>query len=723
MGVSAVPGSGKTATLSYLAAQLITEVELEANQEILIVTLSKSAVANFSQSLTRFLASTPDVLGFGYRVRTLHSLANDIVHERPALANLSDDFTVIDERVADDILQDAVDSYVRIHAASADPYLAEEHIDNQHTRNHYWPDMVKRIAANFVRQAKDYQLTAANVREFLQAAPQPLPLATMCVQIYEQYQRGLEYRGAVDFQDLIRLALQVIQRDADYLARLRHRFPYILEDEAQDSSKLQEDILRMLVGKDGNWVRVGDPNQAIYESFTTANPDFLRNFLKEEGVQARTLPNSGRSTQSIIKLANELIRWTTEHPSPSIRAFAPLAPPTIEPTPEGDPQGNPPDRPERIYLRADPYTPQQEREAVIASLKSWVPRHPDKTCAVLFPINSSGAKMVELLRDAGVPYVENLRSTSTTRAVIGSLVYALNVLIEPKDSRRLAGAYRVWRRDERGDADAERSIDQVAKALGKLRQVEDFVWPRLQDWLEEVASENPALENNLQQFRAVIRRWHNAADLPIDQLVLTIAGDLFHTDTELATAYAAAGYLRRFAESQPEARLPEFNEELQAIARGQRSFGAISDEEAAFDPEEHKGKVTVTTMHRAKGLEFDRVYLMSVNNYDYPSNDPFDNYIGERWFIRDGLNLEAEALEQLDALRDGSQYREGIATAQARAQYAAERLRLLYVGITRARSELIITWNTGRRGEQIEARPLAALRGWWETQQTTPQSS
>ena len=50
----------------------------------------------------------------------------------------------------------------------------------------------------------------------------------------------------------------------------------------------------------------------------------------------------------------------------------------------------------------------------------------------------------------------------------------------------------------------------------------------------------------------------------------------------------------------------------------------------------------------------------------------------------------------------------------ARIDYAAERLRLLYVGITRAKSELILTWNTGRRGEQTEARPLAALRGWWE---------
>ena len=56
------------------------------------------------------------------------------------------------------------------------------------------------------------------------------------------------------------------------------------------------------------------------------------------------------------------------------------------------------------------------------------------------------------------------------------------------------------------------------------------------------------------------------------------------------------------------------------------------------------GKVVVSTMHKAKGLEWDRVYLMSVNNYDFPSLQAGDRYISERWFIRSSLNLEAEAL-------------------------------------------------------------------------------
>ena len=102
MGVSAVPGSGKTATLSYLAARLVATVDLADNQEILVVTLVKSAVGNFSQSMARYLKAEFNLLPWvGYRVRTLHGLANDIVRERPGLVGLSDSFNVIDERVAE----------------------------------------------------------------------------------------------------------------------------------------------------------------------------------------------------------------------------------------------------------------------------------------------------------------------------------------------------------------------------------------------------------------------------------------------------------------------------------------------------------------------------------------------------------------------------------------------------------------------------------------------
>lgn len=728
MGVAAVPGSGKTRTLSYLAAQLIPN--LGDDQEVLIVTLVNSAVDNFARQVNEVVQARNLLPNFGYRVRTLHGLANDIVRERPALAGLSEDFQIVDERETQEILEDAALSWVRANPNASDEYTSGKLTESEYNkvRRDDWPYSVTTIAGNFIKQAKDTQKTPDDVRLALDNAAQPLPLAEMGWAIYVAYQRALNYRGAVDFQDLIRLALKVLQLDEAYLKRLRHRWPYILEDEAQDSSLLQEQILRLLSGDKGNWIRMGDPNQAIYETFTTARPEYLREFLTEKGVTARELPNSGRSTKSIIKLANNLIEWSEEkHPSEVIRARKPLQPPRIEPTPRGDPQPNPKDRPDGIHIRPEAYTPSAEVEAVVGSAVHWLQDNADQTIAILVPRNDRGSEVVEALRRADVEVVELLRTTSTTRQTAGALALILDHLSQPLNPPSLAKVYEVWRRDERHDTEAKGRLAAILKILRGCKQVEDFVWPRPDgDWLDtqpdvlELFERDENTREILLTFRAILQRWQNAVLLPIDQLILTLAQDLFESPVDLAVAYSLAVLLERDAETHPHWRLPEFADELKKVARNKRRVAGLTEEDTGFDPDAHKGKVTVATMHRAKGLEWDRVYLMSANNYDFPSGEPQDTYLSERWFARDELNLEAEAMAQLEAAmsmngKTGT-YEEGVATQTARYDYIAERLRLLFVAITRARKELVITWNTGRDGKRTQAVPLIALQSFWEKQ-------
>ncbi len=127
--------------------------------------------------------------------------------------------------------------------------------------------------------------------------------------------------------------------------------------------------------------------------------------------------------------------------------------------------------------------------------------------------------------------------------------------------------------------------------------------------------------------------------------------------------------------------MPEYIIELEAIVRNNRKFLGFSEEDTGFDPDKHRGKVVVATVHKAKGLEWDRVYLLSVNNYDFPSDEPYDSFIGERWFIEGKLNLEAETLFRLKALTArelaGIYMEPGVATIESRQEYAQERLRLL----------------------------------------------
>jgi DNA helicase-2/ATP-dependent DNA helicase PcrA len=95
------------------------------------------------------------------------------------------------------------------------------------------------------------------------------------------------------------------------------------------------------------------------------------------------------------------------------------------------------------------------------------------------------------------------------------------------------------------------------------------------------------------------------------------------------------------------------------------------------------------------------VHLTAVNTFSFPSGLPNEQYRSERWYVRDNLNLAAELETQMRQLHMGSldEYAPGRATQQARLDLAAERLRLFYVGITRARRELIVTYNTGRQSD------------------------
>jgi DNA helicase-2/ATP-dependent DNA helicase PcrA len=371
--------------------------------------------------------------------------------------------------------------------------------------------------------------------------------------------------------------------------------------------------------------------------------------------------------------------------------------------------------------------------------------------AVLDARNKRGVDMANALRRADVPYVELLNSTAATRSTAGVLGNALKYLARPADSRQLATVFHVWKRHDWDLEELQPIFEWIEKAIQTCTHLEEYLWPGpAQDWLaeletdefvqqlEELANQRtsePAdesieteKENHsqliihnspltiLKQFRDLIRRWQAAAILPIDQLILLLVQDLFDKQADLALAHKFAVVLRRTATENPDYRLPQFVEELAEIARNQRRFLGFDEDALGFEPP--AGKVTVSTMHRAKGLEWDRVYLMGVNNYSFPSREPQDSYFSEKWFVRDSLNLEAEILAQLEALTDERNYSEGFATEQARLELVRERLRLLFVGITRARQELVVTWNRGQqfqnKPDNQPAIPFVALQTWWE---------
>ena len=751
VGIAAVPGSGKTFTLAHLAARLIADRRVQGEEEVLIVTFTNSAVNSFQARIAAILEQAHGLLPtVGYRVRTLHGLAHDIVRERPSLVGLTGDFVILDERLTLEIQADVVQQLFSAWEERLSTYFNPD-VSYKRARSKLEDDLPALVTA-FIKRAKDYRLAPDDLAAALEeAADEDLTLAAFATQAYADYQRSLGYRGAVDFDDLVRLALDALQMDAEYLARLQARWPYILEDEAQDSSHLQEQMLRLL-SAERNWVRVGDPNQAINTTFTTADPRFLLEFLQEPDVTERPLSVSGRSAAPIVDLANELVRWAVwEHPVEPMRQAFTLREDGVAPrgvirlTPPDDPQPNPPEETCLVQLFYDPerkITPEQELEIVAASeefslvpwlaeISEWPPEE-RPTVAVLVPDNSRGFKLTALLKKYDIPYEELLRSTTRTREAVSLLHRLLDFLSKPTDLRKLKRLYLAVQPPERRD-EIYADVDLAAvlgDAFKQWSNVEDFLWPSFGEGnlrLPELPEEYAWLRDDLLDFRRKLRRWLEALTLPVDQLVLTVAQDVFTDAADVALAHKIAVLLGSMAQSHADWRLPQFVEELRVISANERRFIGFDDAGVGYAPK--PGLVTVATMHAAKGLEWDRVYLMAVNNYSFPSGMPYDQYFGEKWYIRgtlrpldDGfggmgghlsnLNLEAELLAQLEALQSGAPYTEGAATLQGRVAYAQERLRLLYVGMTRARKELIVTWNMGRfwhKGAERENRPALPL--------------
>ena len=718
MGVSAVPGSGKTHTLSFLASKLISEGFIGDDQEVLIVTLVNSAVKNFSNRVEYFVKASGLIPGIGYRVRTLHGLAHDIIKEHPGMVGLSDSYQILEEREKGQIISDIVRNWIQNNPENLK--LLKNH-EREHNNTYKaqkdWENLLSAVVAAFISQSKDHRTSSYELEKKIKKINMHDPLLHLGITSYIEYQHVLNYRNALDFDDLIVYALKALELDKEYLDRLSHRWPFILEDEAQDSSRLQEMILRKLSNKSGNWVRVGDPNQAIFETFTTANPKYLLNFLDESHTIKKELPNSGRSTQSIIRLANYLIEWSREQ-HPNIRLRHALNLPYIIPTSKNDPQPNPVDKPNGIYIEYKSLSSEEEIELIINSLKRWLPDHLDQTVAILVPRNDRGARIVEELEANNFEYIELLKSSLSTRETAKILADILKYLNEPSSKSKLLKIIDFFIQDG-NEGDTDNYFVEIKNRINKVKFIEDLIWPiGINDKKEDISKESLAIFTNI---KTVIQKWHRASVLPIDQLIILIAQDVFTESIDLALAYKLALTLEHNKNSHPEWGLAQFTEELDMIANNRYRYLGFSEEDTGFDPDLYPGKVTVSTIHKAKGLEWDRVYLMSVNNYNFPSAESFDSFISENWFVKGEANLQAELLEKLDIVlvNDISMLNIDFsdATSNARVEYAKERLRLLFVGITRARKELMISWNTGRninKNPCLPAVALSALKAFYE---------
>ena len=449
LAISAVPGSGKTFTLSLLAAQLIAgRINPEAGQQILIVTYLNSSVDTFKARIRKRL----DEMGLpdqGFDVRTLHSLSLEIV--RSANSSLGDDTgpEVLDETQSNTHLAKAIDDWIALHPDIWHAFLP----DNSPQMKSRWREITERIARAFIRTAKNERYTAEQIlekieigdwrleNESLQSPINQSPLLFMMAGIYGRYQAILARQAALDFDDLIWQAVDLLEHRTGLAEELRQRWPFVLEDEAQDSVPLQELLIGSLCGEHGNWVRVGDPNQAITSTFTAAHPRFFNAFSDQDDVVSLPLPNSGRSARLILGAANTLLHWVIDnHPVQEVRETT-FRRQEIEPTPPGDAQPNPPDSEANIRIKVYKHREDEELPGIAKLAVRYTQKHPEHTIAILVPTNQIGQTVADYLDDLDANYDNLLRGGSREREIASALHALLSVLADPLDTKALVAAH------------------------------------------------------------------------------------------------------------------------------------------------------------------------------------------------------------------------------------------------------------------------------------------
>jgi DNA helicase-2/ATP-dependent DNA helicase PcrA len=734
LAVSAVPGSGKSTGMAIATAILLGRRYQDAlrdsqshpygnrtlpNRQIFLVTFTRSAAANLRAKI-RSLLKDLGLPTTGFAVYTLHGLALNIASRHPDLSGLDlTRLTLITPERGSRLIKTAVEQWSALHPDLYRQLLEGQQADAEETerlrrRSVLGTEILPNLANTAIHEAKSSGLSPDDVRAIAQSANFPPAYITedglnllpndialrVAAGLYEQYETLLRQRNFLDYDDMILAALRVLQND-EARQSWQHQVYAVFEDEAQDSSPLQTRLLELLaadpVTQQPHLVRVGDPNQAINSTFTPADPLFFREFCAHCQQQGRLaeMDQAGRSTQPVINAANFLVSWVNNLPEwrsdgvteyGSNRARHPntptpqhpntpllFRPQSIHPVPPGDPQAdsNPPPEGEGVEICFPPDI-YRSVDLIAQRVAELFAKEPEARAAVLVRENRMGRFVANVLRnptdyklgaDLGAMGIAVYEVGERDRHshVPGEILTLLQFCDRPHSPDNLKAALRVL-------GDRQLIPPQDLDALSS--QPEDFLYPGPL----ETAQPDPVVQ--ARRYCAGLLRAR--VELPQFQLIPFLALTLNYDQTELATADKLAARIAQQTASEPS--LQFTLEVLSEIVQSER-FEPVETED--IDTRYVRAKqLTIITMHKAKGLDWDFVFLPFLQQQNLPGKawvPPAQQFLGE-FDLAEVARAQIRAHVHQLPLPDIS-----AAWQQAQQLKIAEEYRLLYVAMTRAR--------------------------------------
>ncbi len=648
--VVAGAGSGKTRALTYRVANLIRTNRVDP-ENILAVTFTNKAAREMKERIEKLLATQQAEAEYGkpleelapdvqtrlrsqiYRnitkhiwMGTFHSLCGRIL--RYDIEKYQDEkgrqwkrnFSIFDESDAQSLVKQIVTKTLNLDDKKFDPRKVRYVISN--AKNKGW-------------SPQEYLLAEPDYR------------GRVIADVYTRYQDALAANNALDFDDLILVPVQLLRQNEQVLNYWHKKFCHILVDEYQDTNRTQSDLIRLLVTNNTDpkdfdkWQNrsifiVGDVDQSIY-SFRMADYTILLEFqedfgdgLSDEKTQTMVkLEENYRSRSNILEVANHLIQNNTERIDKVLRA-------TREP---GAPI---------VIWRADNEIDEAEFVAgQINTLKRQNSEFEDgSNFAILYRTNAQSRSFEEALMRLDIPYniVGGLKFYD--RKEIKDILAYLRTLANPDDSVSLK---RIINTPRRGIGDT---------TFGKIEDAATQLGIPLWEILKNESDVNTIAGRSAKamiKFAEMIARWQSQIEtLPASQIVKGIIEDSgYMDDLKNQGTEEAENRIENVRELYNAVlQFEEQNEE--ATLTGFLSKASLSSD--LDDLQEGDSRVSLMTLHSAKGLEFPVVFLVGMEQGLFPNFRSLD---------------DPRAIE--------------------------EERRLCYVGITRARELLFLTHTRERR--------------------------
>jgi DNA helicase II / ATP-dependent DNA helicase PcrA len=685
LAVSAVPGAGKSHSMAVAAAITIAREQLHQRRRLIVVTLTRSAAANIKSKIDRSLRelSLPPV---GYSVSTIHSLAWSIANSYPDLAGIDlTDRTVITPQPNHKLVRTTVERWLPKNADRYRRLLIGQGFDGEETerlrrQSAIKSDLLPNLTLVAVSEAKSSGLSPADLWEIADRDRDDYDLLGICAGLYGEYQAQMQELQYLDHDEMIAGALRVLHNDVA-CRWWQSQIHAVFEDEAQDSSPLQERLLRILATDDSNsninFIRVGDPNQSINSSYTSADPTYFRKFCDncDEIFSLARMDAAGRSSREIFRAANFVARWGNKYLDNSETAANPgtvFWEQDIQAVGENDPQPNP----MKIAAGVEIHRPQTIFDAIDQigrRLIELFADEPDLSAAVLVRDNRQGRfvrdKLSEILQHQEQIKINLAGVSDRTSRIPSDILQILQFITRPHSADNLKKALDIL---------LERKLIAAQDTNALSIAPERFLYPQIND---------PPLASVALKAQEYCRSAMGARSrIPHYQLIGYLASWLEYDDLELASADKLADYVAKQTFGKDS--LEEIILSLQEIVQSDK-FTNIDEE--ADELYTASGQVTIATMHKAKGLDWDAVFLPFLHEDIIPGSawvPKSEQFLGD-------FNISEVARTKIRAVAHGQPLPSN-EVAYDRAQFLkkAEALRLLYVAMTRAKRLL---WMSAER--------------------------